>query len=184
MPSIPLQPLPRLDNHVPHQLAVPHERGAELLRARPRLRTPAVEVDAVGARRNEGRRARHLERHVGAELDDGDRLAGVGRDGYVYKDSVLALLFPVCKWRGDLAAVACEAVAVELLREDHGRPAEINAILVNCLAKGKLYGEVRHIFRAIRAIHAFPYRTIGARAFRNRSCFLVISNILRGLYRE
>lgn len=97
---------------------------------------------------------------------------------------MLALLFPVCRWSGDLAAVACEAVTVELLREDHGRPAEINAILVDCLAKGKLFKEIRHIFRTIRVIHTFPYRTIGARAFRNRSCFLVTSNILRGLYRQ
>ena len=37
-----------------------------------------------------------------------------------------------------LTAVSCEAVPVELFGEDHGRPAQVGAILEYCLAEGKL----------------------------------------------
>lgn len=54
MPPVLLQPLPRLDDHVPHQLATAHERGAECLCAGPRLGAAAVEVDAADAGGDEG----------------------------------------------------------------------------------------------------------------------------------
>lgn len=118
-PPVPPEVLPRRDDHVAHELALLHERGAERLGARPGLRAAAVEVDARGEGGDEGRGARELERDVGAELDDGRGLLR-GGDGEV--------------------GVARELVAVELFGEDHGRPAEVGAVFVDGFAEGELGG--------------------------------------------
>lgn len=72
-PPVPLQIAPRLDDHVPHELPLVHERGAERLSAGPALGAATVEVDAVDKGRREGGGAGELERAVGAELEDGRR---------------------------------------------------------------------------------------------------------------
>ncbi|KZZ89461.1 hypothetical protein AAL_07760 [Moelleriella libera RCEF 2490] len=73
-PPVARQPAPRLDHHVTHQLAAVHERRAQRLRARPPLRTPAVQVHAGHERRRQRGRPRKLHRDVGAELDNRRRL--------------------------------------------------------------------------------------------------------------
>lgn len=118
-PAVAPQPRPRLDDHVADQLAALHEGGAERLGAGPRLRAPAVEVHAAGVGHGEARGARQLQRRVGPELHNGVRLPGTaGRHGQV--------------------AVPGKLVPVELLGQDHGRPAQVGAIVLDGLAKGKL----------------------------------------------
>lgn len=79
-PSVPLQILPRLNDHVAHPLSLIHERGAERLGTGPRLRTSAVEIDARDKGCDEGGRASEFLGVVGAELDNGGRLDACGVD--------------------------------------------------------------------------------------------------------
>lgn len=91
-PPIPRQMLPRLNDHVTHQLSLIHQRSAKRLGAGPRLRTSAVEIHARYERRNEGRGAGEFLGDVGAELDNGGRLDARGRDGEVCSLFLLALV--------------------------------------------------------------------------------------------
>lgn len=44
-------------------------------------------------------------------------------------------------WKGRIqTAISCELVSIKLFGQDHGRPAEIGAIVVDSLSKGKLRG--------------------------------------------
>lgn len=38
-----------------------------------------------------------------------------------------------------LTTISCKSTTVELFRQNHGRPAEISAVIVNCLPECKLF---------------------------------------------
>lgn len=40
---------------------------------------------------------------------------------------------------GVITAIPSKGVAIELLGQDHWRPAEVCAVIVDCLAKGQLF---------------------------------------------
>lgn len=82
-PAICPHALPRLGEHIAHQLTTIHQRGAQRLGTCPALRTAAVEVYAVDKGGGEGRCAGHFDGVVGAELEDCGRLRAVCRDGEV-----------------------------------------------------------------------------------------------------
>lgn len=79
-PSVSLQMLPRLNDHVTHPLSLIHERSAERLGTGPRLRASTVEIDARDEGRDEGGCAGEFLGVVGAELDNGGRLDACGVD--------------------------------------------------------------------------------------------------------
>ena len=76
-PAVAPQPRAGVDDHVAHQLAALHQRGAQALGAGPGLRAAAVEVDAADGRGREGGGARELGGRGGAELDYRWGLGGV-----------------------------------------------------------------------------------------------------------
>lgn len=94
-PSVPLQILPRLKDHVAHPLPLVHQRRAESFGAGPGLRTSAVEIDARDEGRDEGGCAGEFLGVVGAELDDGGWLDARGVDCKVcvFTLSILVSLF-------------------------------------------------------------------------------------------
>lgn len=52
-PSVACQTLPSLNHHVSDQLTMIHQSSTQSLGAGPRLRTSAVEINALGGGRNE-----------------------------------------------------------------------------------------------------------------------------------